>query len=81
MSDFNKFWMSDDKCLFGSKLEGMKSVWNHQQQRADKLEKLLREAVKFLQVGKMQFAPHTTNSEVDYFLDRKDIKEIIKDDT
>lgn len=39
---------------------------------------LLREAVKYLYIGKKQFAPNTTNSEVDYFLDKAVIKEILE---
>lgn len=43
-----------------------------------KRDNLLREAVKYLYLGKKQFARNTTNSDVDYFLSKPEIKKILE---
>jgi len=52
---------SNDKAMYHSQVQELKI-------RVERLGTKLKEAVSLLEAGKAQFAPHTTNSDVDEFL-------------
>ncbi len=43
MSDFSKFWMSNDDCLSGSKVQAMEAIWEYKEKENQLLKEIVQE--------------------------------------
>lgn len=56
--------------------DDVEKAWDHQQSKLDAKDEILKEAIRFIVIAKKRFRPDTTNSDVDYFLEKPEIKQL-----